>query len=400
ALVEEHFKANIDDHVCMVHKSVGEYSILFLQKLRRSNFVTPKNYLDFISTYSSLLQEKDQYILAQCKHLEGGLDKLKEASVQLDELNIKLAEQKVVLAEKSAASEEKKTLAEDKAKEIEEQNKVIAVEKLEAETSLAEALPALEAARIALQDLDKSDVDRINLIVSNVTCILQVARLERNFFQSKKELEFIQSELSNIQRELKALGDKYQTAIAEKQKLQEEAELMERRLIAADKLISGLSSENVRWTHDLEELKRRRVRLLGDCLLSAAFLSYEGAFSWDFRNEMVYQTWVDDVKERCIPLKLPVIVFMLAGHPTDHMGIYRWGSEGLPPDELSVQNGILTTRGSRFPMCIDPQQQALNWIKKKEASNNLKVQKKSHTVTCGALFLFIISTKSPQNYDS
>lgn len=52
----------------------------------------------------------------------------------------------------------------------------------------------------------------------------------------------------------------------------------------------------------------------------------------------------------------------------------RWGSEGLPPDELSVQNGILTTRGSRFPMCIDPQQQALKWIKKKEENNNLKVQ--------------------------
>ena len=51
----------------------------------------------------------------------------------------------------------------------------------------------------------------------------------------------------------------------------------------------------------------------------------------------------------------------------------RWGSEGLPPDELSIQNGILTTRASRFPLCIDPQQQAINWIKKKEEANNLKV---------------------------
>lgn len=42
---------------------------------------------------------------AQCKRLEGGLDKLKEAAVQLAELNLKLAEQKVVLAEKSAACE-------------------------------------------------------------------------------------------------------------------------------------------------------------------------------------------------------------------------------------------------------------------------------------------------------
>ena len=42
---------------------------------------------------------------AQCKRLEGGLDKLKEATVQLDELNQKLAEQKIALAEKSAACE-------------------------------------------------------------------------------------------------------------------------------------------------------------------------------------------------------------------------------------------------------------------------------------------------------
>lgn len=73
-----------------------------------------------------------------------------------------------------------------------------------------------------------------------------MARLEKNFFESKQELECIQNELSSIQAELKALGDKYQTAITEKQQLQEEAELMEKRLIAADKLISGLSSENER----------------------------------------------------------------------------------------------------------------------------------------------------------
>lgn len=42
---------------------------------------------------------------AQCKRLEGGLDKLEEASEQLAELNTKLAEQKVVLAEKASACE-------------------------------------------------------------------------------------------------------------------------------------------------------------------------------------------------------------------------------------------------------------------------------------------------------
>ncbi|XP_054568736.1 dynein axonemal heavy chain 10 [Eptesicus fuscus] len=475
---DEHIE-DLVEHVVLVHGSVGEFSKQFLQKLRRSNYVTPKNYLDFINTYSKLLDEKTQYNIAQCKRLEGGLDKLKEASIQLDELNRKLAEQKIVLAEKSTAcealldeivtntaiAEEKKKLAEEKAMDIEEQNKIIAVEKAEAETALAEVMPILEAAKLELQKLDKSDVTEIRSFakppkqvqtvcecilimkgykelnwktakgmmsdpnflrslmeidfdsitqgqVKNIRSLLKtlnttieemeavskaglgmlkfveavmgycdvfkeikpkrekVARLERNFFLTKRELEKIQNELAAIQRELEALGAKYEAAILEKQKLQEEAEIMERRLIAADKLISGLGSENIRWLRDLDELMHRRVRLLGDCLLCAAFLSYEGAFTWEFRNEMVNQVWQRDITERKIPLSVP---FRLESLLTDDVEISRWGSQGLPPDELSVQNGILTTRASRFPLCIDPQQQALSWIKRKEEKNNLRV---------------------------
>jgi dynein heavy chain len=52
--------------------------------------------------------------------------------------------------------------------------------------------------------------------------------------------------VQELEDELKALNDKYEAAMMERQKLQEEAELMERRLVAADKLISGLGSENTR----------------------------------------------------------------------------------------------------------------------------------------------------------
>lgn len=82
--------------------------------------------------------------------------------------------------------------------------------------------------------------------------MLKVARLEKNFFQSKRELERIQNELGAIQKELVALGEKYEGAMAEKQLLQEEAEIMERRLIAADKLISGLGSENERSVYSIK----------------------------------------------------------------------------------------------------------------------------------------------------
>jgi dynein heavy chain len=60
-----------------------------------------------------------------------------------------------------------------------------------------------------------------------------------------------------------------------------------------------------RWNKDLEELKKKRVRLLGDCLVCSAFLSYVGAFSWEFRNDLVYDDWVNDLRSREVPLSDP-----------------------------------------------------------------------------------------------
>lgn len=114
-------------------------------------------------------------LLFQCHRLDGGLSKLLAASEQLKELNEKLEIQKVAVTEKSEACEkllveiqratelanEKKAMAVGKKEEIAEQNKEIVVEKTEAEEALALALPALEEAKLALQDLEKSDVTEI-----------------------------------------------------------------------------------------------------------------------------------------------------------------------------------------------------------------------------------------------
>ena len=57
------------------------------------------------------------------------------------------------------------------------------------------------------------------------------------------------------------------------------------------------------------------------------------------------------------------------------MQVREWNIWGLPTDEVSIDNGILVTRGKRWPLMIDPQGQANSWVKSMESRNGLRVVK-------------------------
>ena len=48
------------------------------------------------------------------------------------------------------------------------------------------------------------------------------------------------------------------------------------------------------------------------------------------------------------------------------MKIREWSIAGLPNDQLSIDNAIVVANARRWPLFIDPQNQANKWVKKME----------------------------------
>uniref|UniRef100_A0A3P8XWJ2 Dynein, axonemal, heavy chain 8 n=1 Tax=Esox lucius TaxID=8010 RepID=A0A3P8XWJ2_ESOLU len=189
------------------------------------------------------------------------------------------------------------------------------------------------------------------------------------------ELAIAQAQLDEKQAELDNVRAKFEAAMKEKQDLLDDAKMCRNKMVAASALIDGLSGEKVRWTEQSKLFKSQINRLVGDVLQLTGFLSYCGPFNQNFRNILLKDIWEAELRKRKIPFTDDLnIISMLVDPPT----ISEWNLQGLPGDDLSVQNGIIATKATRFPLLIDPQTQGKAWIKKKEKANELQVTSLNH----------------------
>ncbi|KAI4500182.1 hypothetical protein M0802_004599 [Mischocyttarus mexicanus] len=211
--------------------------------------------------------------------------------------------------------------------------------------------------------------DRVIKVVAPKRAML--AEAEAELAVQMEMLNAKRTLLQEVTQKLQSLNDEFAECMREKKKLEDQIDHCTQKLDRAEKLLGGLSGEKTRWNETALALGASLQNVIGDVLLSSGVVAYLGAFTIDYRNDLINK-WHGSCTRANIPCSKHFSLINILGEPVT---IRSWTIHGLPDDNFSIENGIIVKNADRWPLMIDPQNQANKWVKNMEKQNKLSVIK-------------------------
>ncbi|XP_061490002.1 dynein axonemal heavy chain 6 isoform X2 [Rhineura floridana] len=213
-------------------------------------------------------------------------------------------------------------------------------------------------------------------LYSRVVKVVEPKRQKLNAAQAELDatlatLRDKQKKLRQVEEQIQELQDQYEKSLDEKEALARTMALTQARLNRAGKLTAALGDEQVRWEESILNFEAEISNITGNVFIAAACVAYYGAFTAHYR-QLLIDCWIKQCQDLDIPISPDFSLINILGDPYE---IRQWNTDGLPRDYVSTENGILVTRGRRWPLMIDPQDQANRWIRNKETKSGLKIIK-------------------------
>ena len=173
-LPPSHREAVVNAMVC-IHYSLHGFNKRLHKQQNKTTFLTPRHFLDFVAQYVALYNEKREDLEEQQRHLNVGLEKLRETVDKVRDLRVSLAEKQNQLEKKDLEANEKlqrmvadQNEAEQKKKsslEIQDQlakaDVDIATRKEVVMRDLAAAEPAVLEAQKSVQSIKKQQLTEV-----------------------------------------------------------------------------------------------------------------------------------------------------------------------------------------------------------------------------------------------
>lgn len=163
-----------------IHYSLQRFNTKLLTQQGKVTFLTPRHFLDFVAQYVKLYNEKREDLEEQQRHLNVGLEKLRDTVDKVRDLRVSLAEKKAQLEQKDAEANEKLQRMVADQREAEQRKNTsleiqVALGKQEAEVAsrkkivledLAKAEPAVEEAKGAVSNIKKQHLTEVRSMAS------------------------------------------------------------------------------------------------------------------------------------------------------------------------------------------------------------------------------------------
>jgi dynein heavy chain 1, cytosolic len=173
-LPASHREAVINSMV-YIHYSLQRFNTKLLKQQGKVTYLTPRHFLDFVAQYVKLYNEKREDLEEQQRHLNVGLEKLRDTVDKVRDLRISLAEKKGQLERKDAEANEKLQRMVADQREAEQRKKTsleiqAALEIQEAEVAerrelvlndLAKAEPAVIEAQRSVRDIKRQHLTEV-----------------------------------------------------------------------------------------------------------------------------------------------------------------------------------------------------------------------------------------------
>ena len=200
-----------------------------------------------------------------------------------------------------------------------------------------------------------------------------LAEAEAAAARAQATLSEAQASLREVEEKIAKLEADYDKAVKKQDELAKEVSDCKVKLERAEKLIGGLGGERVRWTETVQALEKALVNVIGDAVVSSGVIGYSGPFTPLYRQQLIKE-WNEALDKFGIPHTEGTNIIACLQDPVQ---VRSWNIAGLPSDAQSTENAIILSKARRWPLMIDPQAQANNWIKNMEKDRGLDVIKLS-----------------------
>ncbi|KAK7789348.1 hypothetical protein R5R35_002380 [Gryllus longicercus] len=186
----------------------------------------------------------------------------------------------------------------------------------------------------------------------------ELSSLERQADENKARGQEVTSLIAQLEQSIAAYKEEYAQLISQAQAIKTDLENVQAKVDRSIALLKSLGIERERWEATSETFRSQMSTIIGDVLLSSAFLAYAGYFDQHYRQNL-FATWCHHLQQAGLQFRVDIARTEYLSNPDERL---RWQANALPSDDLCTENAIMLKRFNRYPLIIDPSGQATEFI--------------------------------------